>query len=363
MKIILAIDSFKGCLTSEEVEEAFADALAARGIESVSLPMSDGGEGMLQAFNSALGGTIVDVPVHDPLMRPILASYGIAPGGTAVIETARACGLTLMRTEERNPLTATTYGVGELIAHAVKQGCRAFLIGLGGSGTSDAGIGMLQALADQFTPDGKPDSLGSSCLAECRFTLACDVRNPLYGPQGAAQVFGPQKGASPDMVRVLDERARRFAESLARSMHKDASQNPGAGAAGGLGYAFMQFFPTCMESGADLLLDRIGFERILQNADLVLTGEGHADRQTLMGKLPERILHHTRKHGLPVWLVAGQASDADVLRNAGFARVDSITPEGMDLYEALQPDTARRNIRKWVENCMESADPGLSPTY
>lgn len=198
MKIILAIDSFKGCLTSEEVETIFSQALSSRGITVRSLPMSDGGEGMLEAFISALHGKIIQTEVHDPLMRPILASYGIAPDGTAVIETAKACGLTLMTAEERNPLVATTYGVGELIAHALHQGCKKFIIGLGGSGTSDAGRGMLRALTDIFAPHGTIDDVLTNHTAGCQFTLASDVRNPLYGKEGAAFTFGPQKGATPE---------------------------------------------------------------------------------------------------------------------------------------------------------------------
>lgn len=352
MQIILAIDSFKGCLTSEEVEAVLAQVLTFRGVTVHSLPMSDGGEGMLEAFISALHGQIIQTKVHDPLMRPILASYGIAPDGTAVIETAKACGLTLMKAEERNPLIATTYGVGELVAHAIQQGCRKFIIGLGGSGTSDAGKGMLQALTDILAPNGTINDVLTSQTAGCQFTLASDVRNPLYGKEGAAFTFAPQKGATPQMVNELDRRARQFADSSARLMGKDTSTQPGAGAAGGLGYAFMQYFNATAQSGADLLLDLIKFDELLKHADLVITGEGHADRQTLMGKLPERILQRARKHQVPVWLTAGQASDRQELLNAGFARVDSITPEGMSIEEAIQPETARRNIQKWINETL-----------
>lgn len=349
MHIILAIDSFKGCLTSEEVEAIFAQALTTRGATVCSLPMSDGGEGMLEAFISALYGQIVPAEVHDPLMRPLLASYGIAPDGTAVIETAKACGLTLMAPEERNPLIATTYGVGELIAHALRRECKRFIIGLGGSGTSDAGKGMLQALTDSFAPHGTIHDVLSRETAGCQFTLASDVRNPLCGREGAAFIFAPQKGAPPQMVEELDRRARQFADSSARLMGKDASTQPGAGAAGGLGYAFMQYFNATAESGADLLLDLTAFDEQLEQADLVITGEGHADRQTLMGKLPERILQRARKYHVPVWLVAGQTDDADELIAAGFSRVDKLTPEGMKLQEAIKPETTRQNIFRWID--------------
>ena len=336
MKIVLAIDSFKGCLSSQEVEETFAGALQQQGAEVIALPMSDGGEGMLEAFISALQGSFIDAPVHDPLMRSICARYGRTADGTAAIETARACGLTLLTAEERNPLLATTYGVGELIAHAIIQGCRNFIIGLGGSGTSDAGMGMLQALADNFTTSQKIEELPDSCLKECHFTLACDVRNPLYGTHGAAHIFGPQKGATPEMVNQLDERAKRFAQESARRMGIDLSQHPGAGAAGGLGYAFLQYFHTRMESGADLLLDLIHFDQQLKGADLVIT-------------LPERVLRRAQKQNIPVWLLAGQADDTAQLLEAGFTKVDSITPKEMPLEEALQAETARRNIRKFIQ--------------
>ena len=348
MHIILAIDSFKGCLTSEEVEAIFAQSLTARGATVRSLPMSDGGEGMLEAFISALHGQIITAEVHDPLMRPLLASYGIAPDGTAVIETAKACGLTLMTPEERNPLIATTYGVGELIAHALRRGCKRFIIGLGGSGTSDAGKGMLQALTDSFAPHGTIHDVLSHETAGCQFTLASDVRNPLCGKEGAAFIFAPQKGATPQMVEELDRRARQFADCSARLMGKDASTQPGAGAAGGLGYAFMQYFNATAQSGADLLLDLTAFDEQLEQANLVITGEGHADRQTLMGKLSERILQRARKHHVPVWLVAGQTDDAEELIAAGFSRVDKHTPEGMNLQEAIKPETTRQNIFRWI---------------
>ena len=348
MRILLAIDSFKGCLSSEEVEAAFSQALSARGAEVRSLLMSDGGEGMLPAFITALHGELLQAEVHDPLMRPITACYGIAPDGTAVIETAQACGLTYLSAEERNPLVATTYGVGELVAHAVQRGCRRFLIGLGGSGTSDAGKGMLQGLTDSLAPGCTIEDVLNGPLSDCHFILASDVRNPLYGPDGAACVYGPQKGASPADVVMLDNRARRFADFSARHFGYDRSSEPGAGAAGGLGYAFMQYLGATVCSGADLLLDLIHFDQQLKGADLVITGEGHADRQTLMGKLPERVLRRVQKQNIPVWLLAGQADDTARLLEAGFTKVDSITPKEMPLEEALQAETAKRNIRKFI---------------
>lgn len=349
MKIILAIDSFKGCLTSEEVENIISSSLISCDAEIRRIPMSDGGEGMLEAFISAMNGNIVEAEVHDPLMRPIKARYGISPDGTAVIETAKACGLTLMSAEERNPLTATTYGVGELIIHALQNGCKSFVIGLGGSGTSDSGEGMLKAISGYFHAGQNIKDIIEKEMGHCRFTLASDVRNPLYGANGAAYVFAPQKGATPEMVIELDNRARKFAAESALIMEKDSSHMPGAGAAGGLGYAFLQYFNAEFKSGADLLLDLTDFDRIISDADLVITGEGHADEQTLMGKLPERVLRRAQRHKVPVWLIAGRASQKERLTAEGFSAVHSITPDSMPTEEAVRPYNAAINIKRWAE--------------
>lgn len=346
------------------------------------IPVSDGGEGMLKAFCSVLDGKITQCKVHDPLMRAITAEYGITTEGTAIIETAEACGLNLMKPSERNPMAATTYGVGELICDAMKHGCRNFIIGLGGSGTSDCGIGMLNAIYDNLKEqsareqehnltqnkevcqhDGKYDSenaifsnfpdihqiINNSILHECKFIIASDVRNPLYGKDGAAYIFSPQKGASPETVKLLDKRAMQFAGYSAALLGKDTSGNPGAGAAGGLGYAFMQYLDASITSGADLLLDISDFGNAIKDADLIITGEGHADKQTLMGKLPERILRRAKQYNIPVWLIAGRASDKEILISAGFNKVDSITPDGMNVDEAVKVDNTIRNIRNWVE--------------
>lgn len=355
MKYVLVIDSFKGCLTSVEAEDAVADAIKSIASDAcvVCLPASDGGEGMLNAFTAALGGHVEKATVHDPLMRRIEARYGVTPDGTAVIEAAEACGLSLVNEEERNPLRATTYGVGELVAAAVTRGCRKFIVGLGGSATSDAGIGMLRALTDRLAPRGGTfDDAMKGALGECRFTLACDVDNPLCGDNGAAAVFALQKGATPMMLPALEERAVRFARLSAAHFGFDRSRCPGAGAAGGLGYAFMQYLGAGMRSGADLLLDVSGFDGMLDGASCVITGEGHADRQTLMGKLPVRVMRRAGRKGVPAWLLAGRVSDAGLLIEAGFERVISITPEGQSLAEAMKKNTAVANIRSAVVNAL-----------
>lgn len=348
MKILLAIDSFKNCMSSAEAEdavaEAFAEALPDARVDAV--PVSDGGEGMVRAFTAALGGRLVGLTVHDALMRRREAVYGIAPDGRAIVEVAEACGLAHVGAEERNPMRATTYGVGEIVAHAVRGGCRDFIIGLGGTATSDCGVGMLRALTDLLGNGGNIDDVLAGPMHGCRFTLACDVRNPLTGPDGAAAVFAPQKGASAEDVRQLEDRAVRFARMSAQHFGRDCSQQSGAGAAGGLGYAFMQYFGAHQKSGADLLLDILHFDRLVVDADIVVTGEGSADRQTLMGKLPERILAWTRANGnAAVWMVAGRVADGDRLAEAGFSAIGEATPKSQPLGEALRKDVARQNLR------------------
>lgn len=351
--VIIAIDSFKGCLTSSEANQAAAEGVlqAMPAAQVVQIPVSDGGEGFLQAFRHALGGEMVHVPVFDPLMRPVTAAY-LVKGDTAVIEIARASGLTLLSAEERNPLAATTYGTGQLVADAVRRGCNHVIAGLGGSATSDCGIGMIRALIDSFAPGGTWDDVRD--LDHVHFTIATDVTNPLCGEQGAAHVFAPQKGADAEMVLALDARARRFAEASARHFGYDRQNDPGAGAAGGLGYAFLQYMNADRRSGIDLLLDAVHFDELLEVASLVITGEGSADLQTLMGKLPYGILQRCKRHQIPVALIAGRVSDPQVLLDAGFSKVVCINPlfKGdlqSPLEEAMRPETAKKNIRETVQ--------------
>ena len=376
-KIIIACDSYKGCLSSREVNEAIASGvkewnaddaspeirkLSPDGAspEIITLEMSDGGEGMLDAFLSAMKGERVRIHAHDALMRWIEAEYGMVDD-TAIIEIAQTAGLALIEPEQRNPMKATSWGVGEMIMNAYRRGVRHFIVGLGGSATSDCGIGMLKAVGDDW----------KKIRQDCSFVLASDVTNPLCGENGAAQVFAPQKGADAKMVQMLDARARKFAEVSAKHFGYDRSEVPGAGAAGGLGYAFLQYFNAEARPGAELLLEEIEFDALIQNADLVITGEGHSDHQTLMGKLPQRILEHVLKckesdkshiacsqlagdcksldHSFPlVWLVSGGVSDRQAMLDAGFDRVIQVTPEGMPLDEAMKPDVARYNIVKAI---------------
>ena len=351
-KIIVAIDSFKGCLTSAEANQAASEGILAKMPEAkvVQVPVSDGGEGFLEAFRAAMGGSIVEVNVKDPLMRTIVAQY-LVQGNTAVIEIAKASGLTLLSPEERNPMVATSYGTGQLVVDAVRRGCKRIIVGLGGSATSDCGIGMLRAIIDAFARNGNWDDVRE--LDDVRFTIATDVTNPLCGENGAAFVFGPQKFAqpkatSPEMVETLDARAKRFAEASAKHLGRDCQNMPGAGAAGGLGYAFLQYMNADCRSGIDLLLDTIHFDDLLQDADLVITGEGSADRQTLMGKLPFGILQRAQRHHIPVMLIAGRIADEQLLLDAGFSRVVCINPPDLPLEIALQPAIAKENIGRTV---------------
>ena len=350
-KIVIACDSYKGCLTSKEVNFQLGVRSEELGVNAdiVTLEMSDGGDGMLDAFLSAMGGERVAMHAHDALMRWIDAEYGI-PNDTAIIEIANTAGLALIEPEQRNPMKATSWGVGEQIMHAYRRGIRHFIVGLGGSATSDCGIGMLKAMGDDWKKIRK----------DCSFVLASDVTNPLCGPNGAAHVFAPQKGADAKMVEILDARARKFAEVSKKHFEKeqddarssqdmivDASKMPGAGAAGGLGYAFLQYFHAEFHSGADLLLDAVDFEHLVADAELVITGEGHSDKQTLMGKMPQKILERAKNANanLPVWLISGGISDKEALLDAGFDKVIAVTPEDMPLDEAMKPETAKNLLR------------------
>ena len=369
MKVVVAIDSLKGCLTSADANAAAREGvlLASLGADVLSLPVSDGGEGFLESFHAAVGGTLRGLTVRDPLMRPVPATY-LLQGELAVIEIAQASGLTLLAQEERDPMVATSYGTGQLVADAIRKGADHIIVGLGGSATSDAGIGMLRALIESFAKHGQWDDIEE--VKHVRFTIASDVKNPLCGENGAAHVFGPQKFAGEQVtqkpvsasasdqtqpkahevtlekIRLLDERARKFAEVSARHFGYDRSNDEGAGAAGGLGYAFLQYLDAECKPGIALLLDTMKFSELVRNADLIITGEGAADRQTLMGKLPMGILQQSGD--VPVWLIAGRISDRAQLLRAGFSRVACINPEGITLEEAMQKGVAWRNIRETV---------------
>ena len=367
MKIVIAMDSMKGSLTSLEAGDAVRNGIlrAVPDAEILVRPMADGGEGTAEALTAALGGHMEAVPVTGPLREAITAQYGIA-GTTALIDISAAAGLTLVPPGKRDPLFTTTYGVGEMIADAIRKGCRTFITGLGGSATSDGGIGMLQALGFGI-PDqnGAPVPLGAVGLKEiagidlrtalpelknCSFTVACDVTNPLCGENGASAVFGPQKGAVPEMIPQMDSWLAAFA-SLTRKVLPNADPAaPGAGAAGGLGFAFRSFLNARMESGADLVLRETNLEESIRGADFVITGEGKLDRQTAMGKAPIAVAALAQKHQIPVIAFGGTVSeDAGVCNENGIDAFFPILRFPCTIEEALDPQTASANLSAAAE--------------
>lgn len=367
MKIVVALDSFKGSLTSREVAAA-----AVRGIrqvlptcELVGVNVADGGEGTVDAVVETLGGKIVTATVNDPLGRPILARYGMV-GKMAVIEMAAASGLPLLREEERNPLLTSTYGTGEMIMDAVKHGCRDFLVGVGGSATNDAGMGMLQALGfrfydidDQEIIDGcggmlqdvaRIDDTGvMDAVRQCRFTVACDVDTPFCGSEGAAYVFAPQKGADMEMVARLDSGMVSFAKVIEKTYGMDVTSMTGAGAAGGMGGGFYAFLNARLKRGVDMVLDAIDFDRIIRGADLVITGEGKIDYQTVKGKTAAGVLARAKAQDIPVVAIAGRVEMCDSVAQMGFAGVYPIMENEVPLAVAMQPDFAAANVEKTVK--------------
>lgn len=311
-KIIIAIDSFKGCLRSKEAGDAAATGVKKIFPEckTIVFPIADGGEGLLDVLIASTNGKRMNLQVHDPLMHLRTAHYGISSDGkTAFIEMASSSGLPLVPKDKRNPMKTTTFGTGELIRDALEQGCRDFIIGLGGSATNDAGLGMLQALGFRFLDQsgnvlGHAQSQDALCgasmpevaaidfsqihpaLKDSHFTAACDVQNPFIGPDGAAFVFAPQKGADEFMVRKLDEGMQHLAKIIRQHTAKDISSYPGAGAAGGMGGSLLAFLNAELKPGIQLLLDTLHFSKEIKNADFIITGEGKSDRQTAMGKVP-----------------------------------------------------------------------------
>ena len=361
-KIIVASDSFKGSLSSAEVAAAVAEGVrdVCPECKVVCLEAGDGGEGTSGALMRALGGSAVSCETHDPLMRPILAEYGIsADGRTAIIDMAAASGLTLLLTEERNPLLTTTFGTGEMIADALRSGCSRVIVGLGGSATNDGGTGMLAALGIRFLDSrgaalpGTGESLekivSADCsgappgLADAEFIAACDVENPLCGPHGAAYVYAPQKGADAAATAALDRGLRNFGEIAETAYGHGILEAEGAGAAGGAGAGMMAYLHARLVPGAELLLDALDFDRLVADADLVITGEGRMDEQTLMGKLPLRVLRRAAAHGVPVIALAGSVSVTD---NPGFAAIAAVSPDGCPLEIAMHAAVASSNIRK-----------------
>ena len=335
MKIVIAPDSFKECLSAADVAEALSRAVSRLypSAQVVSIPMADGGEGTLEALSVPMGARIETVSVHDPLGRPVMADYGIS-GTTAIVEVARACGLQLLRKEERNPLIASSRGVGEIIADAFSKGCRRIIAGLGGTATCDGGKGMMSVPGIR------------EIMASCSFEILCDVKAPFVGAEGAAKVFAPQKGATARQVSELEERMRELARVMKDQTGVDVSDMPGAGAAGGISGALMAYSGAQLMPGVDRIMDLCGFSDAVQGANLIITGEGKSDRQTLMGKVPYGVLK--RSEGIPVILMSGRIEDRPVLEKAGFFRLIEISPRNLPLSEAMQPEIAIQNIEESV---------------
>ncbi len=370
-RIVVAADSFKGSLSSLEVGEAVAAGVSEvmPDVECVIVPVADGGEGTVEALVAALGGEFVMSRVTGPLGDVVEAKYGIC-GDTAVIEMAAASGLPLINKEKRNPWLATSFGTGELIRDALQRGCRKFLIGLGGSATNDAGVGMLQALGFNFLDkDGNEVGRGGGELdrivkidsthalpelQESEFIVACDVNNPLTGPNGASRVFGPQKGADSTMVEKLDDALKSFARVVKEERGEDVSTFPGAGAAGGMGFAFLVFLNSHLQRGVEMVLEAVNFDTLLQDADLVITGEGRLDAQTVMGKTPYGVLKHAKELDVPVIAIGGSVVPEAVptLIEAGFYAIFPIVPGPMYLQEALRPNIAKANITRTVNQIL-----------
>ena len=361
-RIVIASDSFKGSLTSVEVAQS-----ATKGILEVypdckltQVNVADGGEGTVDAVVDTLQGEKITISVSNPIGKPVDATYGIA-GDTAIIEMAAASGLPLLAAEERNPWVTSTYGTGEMILDAIARGCSKFLVGIGGSATNDAGTGMLQALGFRFFDNngilienccggilGEIASIDDTQVPEAiknaQFTVACDVDTPFCGPIGAAYVFAPQKGASPEMVQQLDEGMASFAKVIEAKYGIDIVPMAGAGAAGGMGGGFRAFLNATLKKGIDMVLDAIGFDSIISGADLVVTGEGKVDFQTAKGKTAAGVLARAKAQGIPVVAIGGCVEMCDSLREMGFAGIYPILEEKVPLELAMQRDFASQNV-------------------
>jgi len=347
MKIIVAFDSFKGCITAAEACHTAAQAIheVLPDAEVVECPLSDGGEGLVNCVKGMLDVHMVTTDAHDPLMHPIKASYAVsADGTTAYMEMAETSGLPLVPIDKRNPLLTTTYGVGDMIADATRRGCKRIIMGIGGSATCDAGMGMLNSLSDHGVEyDSVPE-----------ITVACDVTNPLYGESGAAYIFGPQKGASPEQVNQLDDRLRRIAhnqESIGAAKPEDADI-PGAGAAGGLGYGLLTSLHATLKRGIDIVLDINHFDKLISDSTLIITGEGKSDAQTMMGKVPHGVLNHAKRRNIPVWLLSGCIDDDQTILSSHFTLVHSINEgDNRPLETLMQPNVAKKNIENTIKMC------------
>ncbi|MEH3041103.1 MAG: glycerate kinase [Sphingomonas paucimobilis] len=381
MKIVIAPDSFKESLSAievaEQIEAGFREVLPDP--VYVKVPVADGGEGTVAALVAATGGRTVHRTVTGPLGDPVDAFFGISgDGATAVIEMAAASGLILLPPDRRDPLRATTYGVGELIRTALDLGARHFIIGIGGSATNDGGAGMAEALGVRMLDaDGAPIDRGGGGLSalaridasqldprlrECRIEVACDVDNPLVGPQGASAIFGPQKGADDAMVRILDDNLRRYADRIEADLGVRVDTLPGGGAAGGLGAALVAFVGGQLLPGADIVTAAVGLDAIVADADLVITGEGRIDSQSIHGKTPVGVARVAKRHGKPVIVIAGCRGDrAERVHDYGIDAVFSAVHRSCTVEEALAD--AATNVRTTARNVAAALKVGIALSH
>tara|TARA_Y100000741_G_scaffold56506_1_gene39174 strand:- start:1048 stop:2199 length:1152 start_codon:yes stop_codon:yes gene_type:complete len=370
MKIILAPDSFKGNLTSLEVAIAFEKGIkrVLPRANCIKIPMADGGEGTVQSLIDGIGGEIIRKRVIGPIGQKVFARYGLLSNGTAVIEMAEASGLPLVTTRQKNPTKTTTFGTGELIIDAINKGAKKIIIGIGGSATNDGGVGMAQALGVRFldSKDKEIKQHGSGgmlkkivkidtretnkVLKNINIIVACDVDSPLCGRLGASYIFGPQKGATPAMVRVLDDNLKHLAKIIKQSLKKDISKLKGAGAAGGLGAGLVAFAKAKMKSGVDIVIDATNLERHMKNTNLVITGEGRVDSQTAYGKTPSGVAKSARKHGIPTLVIGGGITDdAKDIFSHGIDALESACARDMSLEDAI------KHSREHLANAAERA--------
>lgn len=371
--VVIAMDSFKGCIGSMEAAGVVADGLRAvwPQLDIRCLPVADGGEGTVEAMYHGLGGEWVTVTVTGPMGSPVEARYLRLPDGTAILELASASGLTLVPAEARNPLHATTYGTGELMRHALASGCTRLMLGVGGSATNDGGVGLLEALGARFLDengetlrfgraarDGETGcstngggllhriarvdtsewftGRGSDSLPANQLLVACDVQNPLCGPNGASHVFGPQKGATPEMVRLLDENLRLYADVVRRQTGVDVATLPGSGAAGGVNASLVPFLHAELRPGIAWVLEAVGLRNALAEASLVITGEGRMDGQSVYGKAPIGVAAIAKEMGLPVCAIVGDTGDGvEAVYNHGIDRVLKLRKAGMTVETSM----------------------------
>ncbi|MBQ1915464.1 MAG: glycerate kinase [Selenomonadaceae bacterium] len=377
--MVIALDSLKGSLTSLEAGDAIRGGIL-RVCPDAAVqvrPLADGGEGTVEALTLGMGGSIQKVSVTGPLGEKVEAAYGILQDGcTAIVEMAAAAGITLVPTEERNPYRTTTYGVGEILKDAMGKGCRHFIVGIGGSATNDGGLGMLQALGyGMLDADGKDVPFGAEGLQrlarietgkvlpeleQCRFRIACDVTNPLCGENGCSAVYGPQKGATDETIPRMDKWLADYAVLSRKTFAHADPDFAGAGAAGGMGFAFLTYTNAVLESGIRIVLEETRLEEYVREADLVITGEGRLDAQTVMGKAPVGVADIAKRHGKPVLAFAGCVTrDATACNAHGIDAFFPILRGVSTLEEAMDADNARQNMMDTVEQAMRLIQAGI----